>query len=557
MSRAPRSIDGALAAAAQLSAGELAAALLPGGRSPVSGTGRALIDTLPGPGVDMVVATARTADKAILKASLVGGWLAAGAAASRAFDRGRADAILAALGIAAGSAAATRRDAATPSTLAAGAAQALAGPTTLEALRGAARPQAARTGVVTAIAAALCVAAARRSTQHARILAKRGSISLPAAAEAAGTVSADAEFDVNGISPLFTPPERFYVTDTQLPAPHIDPDSWSLTISGMVDRQMEFTLDDLLRMPLVELDATLVCVHNPVGGDRVSTARWLGVPLIELLEHAGVQADAEQLLARSIDGFTAGIPIGHLTSGAPALLAVAMNGQPLPVENGFPARLLVPGLWGADASTKWVTALEPTTWGAVRDYWDRRGWPRRPSRVKPGSRIDTPRNRQPVAAGQLVVAGVAWAPPDGVSGVEVSVDGHDWQAAELAAEVAPTMWRHWRASVNLLPGAHQVRVRTIGRAATQDGEPEPPYPVGTSGYHAVQVTVVDGQIGAAQRARTAARAALDDAFDRVSLAADAVPAWRDRGYPPHPRFPAPAPASVSRRAAPRHGASGS
>jgi DMSO/TMAO reductase YedYZ molybdopterin-dependent catalytic subunit len=339
---------------------------------------------------------------------------------------------------------------------------------------------------------------------------------------------------VPGISPLYTPNGSFYVTDVNARPSRIDPDAWRLRVDGMVERPLEFTLGDLESLGLEELDATLVCVHNPVGGDRIGSARWVGVPLSRLLEMAGARPDAEQLLARSVDGFTAGVPIDRIRSGAPALLAIAMNGEPLPIEHGFPARLLVPGLWGADANTKWITELEATRWDAVRDYWDRRGWPRQPSFVQPASRIDVPPNRAVVEPGEVTVAGVAWAPPEGVEGVEVQVDDGEWRSAELGGEVAPTMWRQWQLSWDASPGEHVLRVRAIGRRRRQPEDEEPPYPVGSRGYDAHRVTVARGA-----RGRRLVRAALDDARGRLVLAARGFAAWRERGFPPAPRFPAP------------------
>jgi hypothetical protein len=258
------------------------------------------------------------------------------------------------------------------------------------------------------------------------------------------------------------------------------------------------------------------------------------VPLADLLGRAGVEPGAEQLLSRSVDGFTAGVPLDWISSGAPALLALGMNGEPLPVEHGFPARLIVPGLWGADASTKWVTELEVTTWDAARDYWDRRGWPRQPSRVQPAARIDIPVNRARPAAGVVAVAGVAWGPPEGVEGVEVQVDDGEWRAAELGVEVGPAMWRQWRWMWAAAPGEHVVRARALGRRRRQPGGAEPPYPVGVRGYHERRVSV-----SAHARGRRPLQALADDARGRVLLAARGVVAWRDRGFPPAPRFPAP------------------
>jgi len=243
-------------------------------------------------------------------------------------------------------------------------------------------------------------------------------MSLPAAARPAAQVPPTAEFEIPGITPLFTPNRSFYVTDTALTAPRVDRDRWRLRVRGLVEHELEFSLQELLAMELVEVDATLVCVHNPVGGDRAGSARWLGVPLGALLGTAGVRSESDQVLTHSVTGFTAGLPLEMVGEGPIPLVALGMNGEPLTMRNGFPARLLTPGIWGADAGTKWLATIELTTWANASDYWDARGWPRIPGAVKPGSRIDVPADRSTVVAGSAVAAGIAWAPRRGVSGVE-------------------------------------------------------------------------------------------------------------------------------------------
>jgi DMSO/TMAO reductase YedYZ molybdopterin-dependent catalytic subunit len=516
-----------IAVAAQLAGGELAAAAIPGARGPVLGLVQQLIHTTPGPAVDAGVATVETADKALLKAGVVAGSLAAGALASE--RPGRAVVLVATASTAA---AASCEDVGVVPALMAGAAGVAAGATAARLLgtRPAPRRQALGAAVMVATVAATKIldrAALRRLDE------KRRARPLPPAA----TPPAEPGLPIAGVSPLYTPVGSFYVTDVSARPPRVDPDGWRLGVRGMVDRELELTLEEIESLGLVELDATLVCVHNPVGGDRIGTARWLGVPLSRLLEHVGVGLGADQMLARSIDGFTAGVPVEHIRSGAPALLAIAMNGERLPLEHGFPARLIVPGLWGADANTKWLVELELTTWAAVQDYWDRRGWPRQPSRVQPGSRIDVPANRARVEPGTVTVAGVAWAPPAGVDGVEIQVDEQPWRAVELGVEVAPTMWRQWKWAWEATPGEHVLRVRAIGRRRTQPGGAEPPYPVGVRGYHEHRLAVVAGRRPRTRRAL----AFVDDARGRLELAARGLVAWRQRGFPPAPRFPAPVP----------------
>jgi DMSO/TMAO reductase YedYZ molybdopterin-dependent catalytic subunit len=471
-----RGREGALDALTLLAAGELAAALLPGShRGPVGALVQRTIDTTPGPLLDFGVATLETTDKLVLRTSVVAECAAIGA-------------LLPARGS--------------------------------QTRRGWRRP------ALIALTAAAAFAVDRVKLR--RLDTKRR------ARDVGGEAPSDSDLRIPGISPLFTPNDHFYVTDTAARPARVDPDAWRLRVTGLVERPLELSLDDLEALGLQELDATLVCVHNPVGGDRIGTARWVGVPLARVLEAAGARANAEQLLARSVDGFTAGVPVDRIRSGAPALLAIGMNGEPLPFENGFPARLIVPGLWGADANTKWVAELELTTWAAVSDYWDQRGWPRQPSFVQPAARIDVPVNRAVVEPGANVVAGVAWAPPEGIEGVEVQIDDGEWVAAELGDEVAPTMWRQWQLRWDAPPGEHVLRARAVGRRRRQPEGSEPPYPVGSRGYHEHRVTAAAGKAGV-----RLGRAALDDARGRLLLGVRGLKAWRDRGYPPAPRFPAP------------------
>src|SRR3954471_15829469 len=473
-----RGREGALDAAMLLAAGELAAAALPGSRrGPVAGLVQRTIDTTPGPMIDFGVATLQTMDKFLLRATVVAECAAAGAALpARGSQTRRGWRRLALVGLTA--------------------------------------------------AAALAIDRAKLRRLDAR----------RKACPVGGAPPADGNLAVPGISPMFTPNDSFYVTDVAARPPRVDPDTWRLRVTGMVERPLELTLDDIASLGRTELDATLVCVHNPVGGNRIGSARWVGVPLARLLEEAGVHPEAEQLLARSVDGFTAGVPVERIRSGAPALLALGMNGEALPFEHGFPARLIVAGLWGADANTKWVAELELTTWDAVSDYWDRRGWPRQPSFVQPAARIDVPANRAVLEPGTNTVAGVAWAPPEGIDGVEVQVDDGDWRAAELGDELAPTLWRQWRLRWDAAAGEHVLRVRAIGRRRRQPEGPEPPYPVGSRGYDEHRVTVAASN---GTTRRRLARAAGDDARERILLGVRGIRAWRDRGYPPTPRFPAP------------------
>jgi Oxidoreductase molybdopterin binding domain len=246
------------------------------------------------------------------------------------------------------------------------------------------------------------------------------------------------------------------------------------------------------------------------------------------------------VLTHSVTGFTAGLPLEMVGEGPIPLVALGMNGEPLTMRNGFPARLLTPGIWGADASTKWLTTIELTTWANANDYWDARGWPRVPGTVKPGSRIDVPADRSTLVAGSAIAAGIAWAPRRGVSGVEVATDGGPWQPARLSPQIAPTLWRQWALTWQAEPGEHRLQVRTRSGDEVQEEDPAPPYPHGSSGYHTIRVQVRDdGAPPRRWRLRLAQTRA--DLGGRFRLAAIALPAWRRQGFPRQPTFVEPLP----------------
>jgi len=309
----------------------------------------------------------------------------------------------------------------------------------------------------------------------------------PAVAVPAGTLDKGTEA-IRGISPYVTPTDDFYRIDTLFRAPVVDTDSWTLTIGGMVDRELTFTYDDLLARDLVEVPITMQCVSNEVGGDLIGTARWTGIRLDELLDEAGVQAGAEQVMGESVDGFTAGFPVEVARDGRDALLVVGMNGHILPTEHGFPARLVVPGLYGYVSATKWLKEIRLTTWDE-QGYWIPRGWARL-GPIKISSRIDVPGNGDSLAAGDNVVAGVAWAPHRGISRVEVSVDEGPWEQAALGPTASDDTWVQWWWKWDAPAGEHSLRVRAIdGEGRTQTAEEAPPAPDGSTGLDTVEVEV--------------------------------------------------------------------
>jgi DMSO/TMAO reductase YedYZ molybdopterin-dependent catalytic subunit len=315
-----------------------------------------------------------------------------------------------------------------------------------------------------------------------------GELTLPAPADPLPPAPATASLDVEGISPLITPNGGFFRIDTAFRLPRIDPDTHVVRTTGLVDQPYALSYDQLLEMADTEADVTLTCVSNEVGGELIGNARWQGIPLERVLDRAGVQARATQVVGRAVDGWTAGFPL-QVLDGRPALIAVGMNGEPLPVEHGFPVRLVIAGLYGYVSDTKWLAEIELTTFDAYDAYWVRRGWARE-GPIETQSRIDVPRHRASLAAGPVAVAGVAWAGERGIDRVEVSVDDRAWEQAELADELASTTWRQWRLRWDAEPGEHTLRVRaTDGTGQTQTDRVSPPAPDGATGHHTIRIGV--------------------------------------------------------------------
>ena len=331
----------------------------------------------------------------------------------------------------------------------------------------------------------------RQLSSRSQASAAREDVVLPEAATSAPPAPLADEFsEIDGLSPLYTPNEDFYRIDTALSTPMVDVDTWSVRIHGMVDNEVVLTYDDLLALPQFEADITIACVSNEVGGDLIGNARWQGVRLSDVLDLAGVDPTADQVVGRSVDGWTAGFPTQLAFDGRDSMIALAMNGEPLPIPHGFPARLIVPGVYGYVSATKWLSDIELTTWEAFDGYWIPRGWAKE-GPVKTQSRIDVPARGQQLTAGPQYIAGMAWAQHRGVELVEVSIDDGPWEPAELGEEINPDTWRQWRLRWDATPGDHAIRVRATDRTGeTQSATPVPVAPDGAEGHHTRQTRVV-------------------------------------------------------------------
>jgi DMSO/TMAO reductase YedYZ molybdopterin-dependent catalytic subunit len=318
----------------------------------------------------------------------------------------------------------------------------------------------------------------------------RESVTLPRPSQTAPVLQPGMRLDdVRGITPYLTDNADFYRVDTALSVPQVDANSWRLRIHGLVDEEVELSFAELLDLPLVERRITIACVSNEVGGRYAGNATWLGVPLREVLVRAGVDPDADAVKSTSVDGMTIGTPLAALLDDREALLAVGMNGEPLPLEHGFPVRMVVPGLYGYVSATKWLAELEVTRFEEFSAYWTDRGYAEQ-APIKTFSRIDVPASFAKLDAGTTAVAGVAWAQEVGISRVEVSVDAGAWQQARLADEDNISTWRQWVYEWEAEPGNHTIEVRATDRNGdTQTSRRVTPRPDGATGWHSVNVSV--------------------------------------------------------------------
>ena len=299
---------------------------------------------------------------------------------------------------------------------------------------------------------------------------------------------ADPALSTPGLSPLFTPNEVFFRIDTAFSVPNVSLDTWKLEITGMVANPLSFTYEELIARPTFELDDTISCVSNEVGGGLIGNARWMGIRLDDLIKEALPSADADQVMGYSVDGFTAGFPLAAL-DGRDAMIAIGMNGEVLPAKHGYPARIIVPGLYGYVSATKWLSKIELTRFDTQHGYWITQGWSER-APIKTSSRIDTPIDGAGLKLGAMAIAGVAWAALSGVSQVEVQVDNEPWRVATLGPEIAKTTWRQWWIDWEPKKGNHSIAVRaTDGDGNLQSQANVPVIPNGAEGWHTIRVQV--------------------------------------------------------------------
>ena len=510
-------LAGAIAAAVTIGVGELVAALVPGAPSLVIAIGDLVIDLQPPGAKDLMVSLFGESDKLVLNLAIVVGavliaaavgvaarrrWsygvigflVAGGVATLAAFRQPLTDRLLALVTIVAAVAVGllvlrwllsfTRPAwASQPSSPGSGTAS---------------MPDWDRRGFLIAGGAAtvgaLVAGAVGRTLLEGRTTGPTPEDALPPVAGGSPrpepSLPAGSELAVDGITPLVVPNGSFYRIDTALLVPRVDASTWSLTVKGMVDREVTLTYDDLRAMPLFDQYVTIACVSNEVGGKLVGNALWTGVHLRDVLDQAGVQTEATQIVGRSVDGFTAGFPTAWaMDPGRDPMIAIGMNGEPLPADHGFPARLIIPGLYGYVSATKWLGTIELTRWEDFDAYWVPLGWSKE-GPILTQSRIDVPRAGSSTVAGPVNIAGVAWAPDRGVSTVEVKVDDEDWVQATMSMPLSDATWVQWLRVWDATPGHHTIMVRaTDGTGEVQTADITRPAPDGARGHHTIEVDV--------------------------------------------------------------------
>ncbi|SDD60464.1 molybdopterin-dependent oxidoreductase [Glycomyces harbinensis] len=488
-------LAGIACAGSALAAAQLVAAAVAPGSAPVAAVGAAVVDAVPEPVKEFAIRTFGANDKLVLLLTIGAVLLVAAAVvgilAVRRIAVGHT--ALALLG-AAGAAAALTRPAANAAWALPSIAGAACGALVLWLLyrrTAATEPPVPgravdRRGVLIALAGAgVAGAAGWRLGGTGEVDAARDAVRLPAAVDVG---PAGEGLDIEGLTPYVTPNADFYRVDTALVIPRVLPDDYRLKITGRVKHPIELSYRDLLERDLVEREITISCVSNEVGGTLAGNARWLGLPLADLLAEAEPEPGADQVVSRSEDGWTAGTPTAVCTDGRDALVAVGMNGEPLPLEHGFPVRMVVPGLYGYVSATKWLVEIELSSFADFDPYWVRRDWAAE-APIKTFSRIDTPKPLKTVAGGATTVAGVAWAQHRGVELVEVRVDEGEWNEADLAPVIGTDTWRQWSWTWEADPGRHKLEVRaTDAEGDTQTRERRTPFPDGATGWHSVVVT---------------------------------------------------------------------
>lgn len=499
---------GILATGVSVAVGHGLAAAIDPGASPFLAVADSVVDRVPAPVREATIDALGTADKPALLAGLAVILLVLGAIAGLIERRRRpaGSAIIVILGLV-GTLAALAQSAAGPTWALPTLIGAAAGVVTLRLLIGALDPgptapeaapgtQAAPVGPdrrrflvvagsAVAVIAAAGVAGVALGRRAADVVAERTGLRLPRvlARNTAAPVPGGVGADVPGATPFLTRNEDFYRIDTALRVPALSSADWRLRIHGMVEREIEISWQDLVDREARERIVTLTCVSNEVGGNLAGTAAWTGFPIADLLAEAGLSPDADMLLSTSVDGWTAGTPLDVLLDGRDALLAVGMNGEPLPLEHGYPVRQVVPGLFGYVSATKWVVDWEVTRFDRATAYWTDRGWGEK-GPIRTASRIDRPAPLAQLSPGPVVVAGTAWAQHRGIDRVEVRVDEGQWSDATLSDEYSIDTWRMWSWTWDAEPGLHTLHVRATDRTGeVQTEERRPTVPDGATGWH--------------------------------------------------------------------------
>ncbi|MEO7587743.1 MAG: molybdopterin-dependent oxidoreductase [Arachnia sp.] len=500
-----RALAGFVSAAVALSIGHIVAALFNPAASPVVVVGSQLVDMAPTPAKELAVRYLGTADKPVLIAAvtvvvlIVGGLLGV-----IAWKHPRVGVVgVASLGLI-GAVVAVVRPGLGASAVVPSLAASVVGVATLMGLvwwgnaptpatPGTAAAGISRRHLMIGTAAGAAVAALalggavviERVKSAGAAAARR--LGLPTPASPAKPIPAGAQ--VPGNTPFTTSIDDFYRVDIALTTPSYSAEGWSLTLDGDVENPMTISYDELMGMPMIERDITMTCVSNEVGGPYVGTARWMGVPFSDLLPKLGVRPGVDQVFSYSMDsGYTCSTPFQAISDGRDAMIVVGMNGEILPNKNGFPARMLVPGLFGFVSATKWLNRIEFTTYDTRKAYWTERGWAT-DAPVRTQARIDVPESLGSITRDKPVLAGVAWAQHRGIKKVEIRIDGGAWTETKLADDAGIDLWRQWSHVYDGPAGGHTAEVR----ATDLDGNTQPEarqgvFPSGATGWHLIRFT---------------------------------------------------------------------
>jgi DMSO/TMAO reductase YedYZ molybdopterin-dependent catalytic subunit len=294
---------------------------------------------------------------------------------------------------------------------------------------------------------------------------------------------------LTGPSPEITPVANFYLVSKNINDPQVDGTAWRLSIGGLVDKPLKLSLSDLRGLPSTTEYATLECISNDVGGPQISTGSFKGVQMSDLIALASPRSSGTWAAFRAFDDYAESLPLSLINSQSTILVAYELDGAPLPVGHGYPARVLIPGHYGMKGP-KWLTSIDVVDHESG-GFWEAQGWDHN-AVVRTSARFDVPRDGDIGRLGAIELAGVAFAGMRGISKVEYSADGgSSWSQTTIGNPLSPLTWVLWTAQwTPPREGSYSLVVRaTDGSGAVQDATSRPSYPSGATGYHTIRIDV--------------------------------------------------------------------